>query len=179
MIKIKFLITKKLILYPVFFLLFLGLVSAIDAISNDKISNFFSLSILYIINERTVEFNGLIINVPYFYTRQKSKSILTLIRFPHNNEIIIINTNSYLTEDDFRGRFKDSLVDLEFDSMEEEDLLIDNENGFLIIVCKDKSYKSCREYLTIPGKKITVTFYGEKNNINNFRTLINSIKFGT
>jgi hypothetical protein len=177
-LKNKFIKLNKIlvIVFCIIIGIIIGFVS--DKLSNEKISNFITLSMMYFQNPKEIKFSGMSIIVPFRYTRVQDKDNLTLLCFPKGRGVIFFN-NEYLSKERFDNEFKKAQHEMHYELISEGEIIIDNEKGYFFTGSKKTNPSEYKEYLTIPTRNITASFLGDKKYSLNFWKIVKQIHFIT
>ena len=147
-------------------------------LSNNKLNELFSLSVLYFKNNEEVNYNGISMKIPFYYITRQNKDYLTLSKFPKGEAVIFIR-KEHLSKDKFYERFKASPYQANFNLIREGEVRIDNEGGYFISTVENSDPTICREYITIPDKKITIYFIGDEKNSKEFWNIVKQMQFNS
>ena len=169
-------INRKIAVFLLF--IFVGIIIGFvsNNLSNNKLSDIINLGILYIKNSEKIEFDGMLLKVPFNYTRHKDKDSLTLLKFPKSGGFIFIKRN-YLSKAKFMTEFKNDLFKMHFNPINQGEISIDNEKGYFITASKKSNLSDYREDITIPGKRFTISFIGDKSDSKRFWEIVKQIQF--
>jgi len=175
-LNIKSLKNKKTIVFILCILLgiIIGFVS--DKLTNNKLSDFITLSFLYFKNSEEITFDGVLMKVPFNYTRVRDKNSLTLLKFPKGGGVIFFKKESLL-KDTFNVELKSELYNMHFEPINEGEISIDNENAYFITAAKKSNPSEYKEHIAIPSKKITISFIGDKSDSKSFWEIVKQIQF--
>lgn len=169
------LINKKIMLFILCVLLGIIVAFAGDKLSNNKISNFFTLSFLYLKNSEEMTFEGISLKVPFYYIRTQNGDKLTLLKFPPGGGSIFLE-KKYISNDTFKKEIKIALHNLHYEIIKEGNIKIDNEKGFYVTASKTSNPSDYREYVNISDKKIVISFLGDKSDSENFWEVVKNIR---
>jgi len=147
-------------------------------LSNDKLSELFSSSILYFKNSDKINYNGISMKIPFCYTRRQNIKYLTLSKFPSGDGVIFLR-KEYLSKEKFCEIFKAPPYLVNFNLISEGEIRIDNEKGYFISAVEKSDPTAYREHITIPGKRITIFFIGDEKNSKEFWNIVKQMQFNS
>lgn len=150
--------------------------AVVDKLTNNKIGNLFTLGILYITNREEVKLDEMILKIPFYYTKRKHENGVVLLKFPKGS-VIIFESNRYMSKEEFWGEFKKGLTKMNLTVISESETAIDDQVGYFISAWRVSDPSDFREYVTIPSKRVTVYFNGEKKDVQEFRNIVKQIRF--
>lgn len=174
---IKSAINRKIAAFILF--IFLGIIIGFvsNKLTNNKLSDFFTLSVLYFKNSERIKFDDMLLKVPFNYTRRKDKNSLMLLKFPKGGGVIFFKKDHYLSKAKFDEEFKSALYKMHFNPINEGEIRIDREKGYFITASKQSNPSDYRECITIPNKRITISFIGDKNDSESFWEIVKQVQF--
>ena len=148
----------------------------VDKLTNNKIGNFFTLGFMYMTQREEVRFDEMILKVPYYYTKRINGNTLILVKFPKGS-VIVFEKNRHIAVEEFLGKFNESLKKMNLTVIGERKIEIDEEAGYFISAWISPDPLDFLEYVTIPSKRITAYFNGNKKDVQVFRNIVKQIRF--
>ena len=154
--------------------------AAIDKLANYRISNLVTLGILYLRLPEEVKFGGMTLRVPYDFMRDEDNNSLILSQFPSEGGIIIeFRKERYVSEVELREDYAIGLSKMHYKIVNDGELMLAGEKGFFITAVKQNDASLYETHVTIPRRRVTVSFFGNGKQMERFWKLVNQIEFST
>ena len=154
--------------------------AAIDKLANYRISNLFTLGILYLRHPEEVSFGGMILRVPYDFTMNEDNNSLILWEFPSEGGLIIeFRKERLMSEIELREDYAIGLSKMHYTIVKDGELNLDGEKGYFITAVKQNDASRYEAHLTFPRRRVTISFFGNGKQMETFWKLVNQIKFST
>jgi hypothetical protein len=131
---------------------------------------------MYLKNLEEIKFNGILVKVPFDYTKAQDKDRLTLLKFPKGGGAIFFKKD-YLSKKRFNDEIKIKLNKMDYNLIDEGEISIDYEKGYFIIASNKFHPSEYKEYVTIPNRSITISFVGDKKDSKSFWEIVKQIRF--
>ena len=162
-------------------LLFLGAIlaflacMAIDKITNNKIYNFTTLSILYIFNSEEVKFNEVKLKIPYYYIKKNLRNRLSLSEYPSRSASITLTKDKHLSIGLIEG-YKIAYKKQGYKYVNEGKVIIDNEEAYLLKMIKEKDKEKHLYMILLPNINIMISYQGSTKGLEDFEKIVSQIK---
>ncbi|MBW2340186.1 MAG: hypothetical protein JRF50_07530 [Deltaproteobacteria bacterium] len=149
----------------------------INMLTKNKLSDYITLTVLYLTNKEEVKFSDMVLYVPFDYFREKSRGKLVLIKFPKGGDIITITKGRYVPKDQFQERFREYFKKVDYTPIYENVLNIGKARGYIISACSKSDPWECEAYITVPQRQVTISFVGNRGHLQGFRKMMKEIEF--